>query len=389
MTGRMRLAEGKNRSSSRSPSTLSTIDAADLVVSAAPFLQLTIAETEKLILASELSRSSGHNAAILGARWRLPLGSPEQAAALNPSRIGLRQFLTQQEGSGYWDHFRPLPHVILSIMDASYRRTTWCDTHGEGVFKLRLLLSGRVLDADRGTLLEGPGALLSLCPRGMDTGYYLAPGCNTRQVVLSCHAHSLTDTLGLGVEEIPLVLRGLASDESGTARSIRLDMNPKVFQAAMDVITSRYEYSGSIRANFLEAKCREILCTVLGELRHRDIERWTGTRLSSRDLNRVVEARDYLANHFRDPPSIPVLARRVGISQTKLKTRFRQVFGMTVHDFVQQQRMRHASDLLLSGEHYIAEVAYAVGYDHPSNFTSAFRKFYGFQPRALKPKIGP
>lgn len=361
----------------------------DLVVSAAPFLKLSLEQMSQLFSTQDWARlPDNSNAALFGP------GQPSGVAgggheSRHPSRVGVRQFLTHEEGTGYWDHFNCLRHVFLSIMDATYRHTTWVDVHGEGTFKLRLLLSGRLYEESRANVLEGPLALLSLCPRGAHGGYYLAGGHGTRQVVLSCHSAVLTDTLGLEFEETPSILRGLARDESMPARSLRLDMGSKVFQAAMDVVTSRYEYSGAIRANFLEAKCREILCAVLGGLRSREMEQSTGSALSSRDLNRVIEARDYLVNHFRDPPSIPILARRVGVSQTRLKASFRKVTGMTIHNFVQQERMRRASEMLLSGEHYIAEVAYAVGYDHPANFTCAFRKFYGFLPRSLKPRRGP
>jgi AraC-like DNA-binding protein len=364
-------------------------DVEDVVVSAAPFLQLTLEETEGLFLAPDLGDPPAtSNAAILERKSAVAFQSAGQRSGWNPSLVGLRQFLTPEEGTGYWDHFRPTEHVILSIMDANYRHTTWV-VNGEDAFKLRLVLSGRLLDKNRASWMDGPSAVLTLCPRGVPSGYYLAAGHDTRQVVLSCRPGALTETLGLDTEEIPTVLRSLTSSESAIGRSMKIDINPKIFQAAMEVVTSRFEYSGAFRRNLLEAKCREILCSVLGDLRHREIGRGAGSKLTSRDLNRVFEARDYLANHFRNPPSIPLLARRVGVSQTRLKENFRRVTGVTIYTFVQQQRMKRASELLLSGDYHIAQVARAVGFAHAANFTSAFKRYYGFLPRALKPRTAP
>ena len=40
--------------------------------------------------------------------------------------------------------------------------------------------------------------------------------------------------------------------------------------------------------------------------------------------------------------------------------------------------------MLVSGEHGVAQVAYAVGYDYPANFTAAFKRHFGELPRSWK-----
>lgn len=311
---------------------------------------------------------------------------PSRDETTGASRWGLRYLLTNEEGTGYWDNFRPLQHTVLSIVHTTYKTRAWVPLHGEGLFKLRLLLSGRLLDAKGDLLLEGPAASLSIHPRGKDSGYFIAPGIESKLVILHCHPDTLSSTMRLPEHDIPAELASAAVSNSASARFRKLSLGPRVFDAALDMIRSRYEYCGSLRMNFLEAKCKEILCSVVNDLQTAELERKVGERLTARDLNRVLEARDYLANNFRSPPSIPALARRVGVNQTKLKQNFRQAMGTTLHAFVQDIRMRKASEMLLGGECTIAEVSYAVGYDHAANFTYAFKKYYGFVPRALKPK---
>ncbi|MGH6633270.1 MAG: helix-turn-helix domain-containing protein, partial [Sphingopyxis sp.] len=80
----------------------------------------------------------------------------------------------------------------------------------------------------------------------------------------------------------------------------------------------------------------------------------------------------------------PNLARMVGVNQTKLKAGFREVFGVTIYDFIIQQRMRHASQLLLTSEYSVSEVAYQTGYEYPANFTCAFKKYFGALPSNWK-----
>src|SRR5690606_18767227 len=163
------------------------------------------------------------------------------------------------------------------------------------------------------------------------------------------------ETLGLSEAEIPGALRDLCAGRLTNSRVLKLTLNPKALEAATEIVQSRYQYSGTLRANFLEAKCRGSLCNVLNDLRLAEVGNQAGSTLNARDVNRVLEARDYLAAHFRKPPSIPVLARHIGVSQTKLKAGFRQVLGTTLHAYALELRMRAASEALLKGDRTIAE----------------------------------
>ncbi len=45
-------------------------------------------------------------------------------------------------------------------------------------------------------------------------------------------------------------------------------------------------------------------------------------------------------------------------------------------------RMNKAWELLSTGLQ-VAQTAYAVGYEHPSNFSAAFTRFYGRSPKSI------
>lgn len=137
----------------------------------------------------------------------------------------------------------------------------------------------------------------------------------------------------------------------------------------------------ALRGAYIDALSIEILTQLLGEFSNQERHRRTCSPLTTHDLNRIYEARDYLAQHYSKPPSIPALARLVGTNQTKLKAGFRQVTGLTLYDFVLKCRMERAVELLVTGDFSIAEVAYRVGYEYPTNFTYAFRKYHGRLPR--------
>ncbi|UTP41612.1 AraC family transcriptional regulator [Phenylobacterium sp. LH3H17] len=296
---------------------------------------------------------------------------------------GLRQFLTGDEGVGYWDFFRATDHLLVSVTDATYRESAWVTVAGDGYFKLRLLLSGELRDEGGSAVLKGPEAMLYLSPGESRGGYFIAPDIATRMLVLHFRRGFLTDHLGLEAGEAPAPLDGaFGSDQPNV--SVNLSLTPDMLRAARSIIDSRHRLTRELRAPFLRSVCTEVLCLLISDLATRETARRATSRLSGKDINRVTEARDYLAQHFASPPRIPQLAAMVGVNQTKLKKGFRELFGETVYDYVIRCRMDQASELLLSKNYSVSEVAYLVGYEYPANFTSAFKRHFGELPKAWR-----
>lgn len=295
----------------------------------------------------------------------------------------VRHFLSESEGSGYWDFFRPAEHFMISVAEATYGQDQWIALKGERFFKLRLLLAGRILDSRKCLILEGPQALLHLSPGSNSDGYYVAGGQPAKLIVLHCRTDLLTTTLGLDASSVPPPVSCMFAPPCGSSMH-RVALGPEVFHAAQRIMDSRHGVPNAIRSAYLESMALAILCEVLSELSNHDLVRRASSSLSARDLNRIYEARDYLAQHFQAPPTIPQLARLVGVNQTKLKAGFREVIGVTIYDYIAQRRMERAADLLLTKNYKVAEVAYMVGYEYPANFTCAFKRHFGRLPRSWK-----
>ena len=98
------------------------------------------------------------------------------------------------------------------------------------------------------------------------------------------------------------------------------------------------------------------------------------------EKQKIMQARVILMINLAEPPTIPQLARAVHINECYLKKGFREMYGCSVFDFVQQQRVQKARHLLLEGRHSIQDIALELGYSNTSNFTNAFRKLNGCSP---------
>jgi len=75
--------------------------------------------------------------------------------------------------------------------------------------------------------------------------------------------------------------------------------------------------------------------------------------------------------------SVEDMEREIGISHAGLYRKFKAIFGNTPLEFIQHHRLKKSLELLQSGNYYVNEVAYMVGFSDPKYFSNVFKKYYG------------
>ena len=101
------------------------------------------------------------------------------------------------------------------------------------------------------------------------------------------------------------------------------------------------------------------------------------------DRDKIIKAREILIQHIGEPITIRELSRKVAINECYLKKGFKELFGTTVFDFYQSQRMEHAKYLLYEKGLSVTEVSMLLGYSSISHFSTAFKKHTGLKPCEL------
>ena len=101
------------------------------------------------------------------------------------------------------------------------------------------------------------------------------------------------------------------------------------------------------------------------------------SRQSYTPIDVVVEA---IRSHLRERIKVADLAQRAELSPRQLHRKFMEVFGMSVQDFLVRTRIQAASDVLLSTNKSVAEIALEFGFCDQSAFTRQFRKQLGITP---------
>ena len=101
------------------------------------------------------------------------------------------------------------------------------------------------------------------------------------------------------------------------------------------------------------------------------------------DRDKITKAREVLLQHIGEPLTIKELSRKVAINECYLKKGFKEMFGTTIFDFYQSQRMEHAKYLLYDKGLSVTEVSMLLGYSSISHFSTAFKKHTGIKPCEL------
>lgn len=82
-------------------------------------------------------------------------------------------------------------------------------------------------------------------------------------------------------------------------------------------------------------------------------------------------------------PSIESLSRTAMMSSTKLKTRFKQLYGMKLYEFYNRNRLEQAREMLRTGDFSVKQVGINIGFSNLSNFAKAFKKEFGILPKEV------
>ena len=82
--------------------------------------------------------------------------------------------------------------------------------------------------------------------------------------------------------------------------------------------------------------------------------------------------------------TLATLARQIGCSPFHLAHVFRDVVGVSIHQYQIRTRLAAALDAVLDSERGLSAIAADVGFAHHSHFSEAFRRTFGITPSALR-----
>lgn len=141
--------------------------------------------------------------------------------------------------------------------------------------------------------------------------------------------------------------------------------------------------NGELKRLHTESKILELLMLQLEQMQSgmAEVDKYM---IKQDDLKKIEHARDILDAEYTYPPTIIELAKQIALNEFKLKRGFKEYFGTTIYGYVTRLRMEEARRLILDEKKSIGQVAAAVGFNHQSHLTDAFKRYFGILPSEIK-----
>ncbi|MCW5237906.1 AraC family transcriptional regulator [Verminephrobacter eiseniae] len=126
-------------------------------------------------------------------------------------------------------------------------------------------------------------------------------------------------------------------------------------------------------------------CGLMSELAHStDFRLLSSTQLQSEDndteLDQINAIVSRITDHLAEPFSAADLAQELCMTESRFSRFFRRATGNRFTDFVNLVRVNRACQLLMETDHYIARIAYDVGFNNMANFNRRFLNIKGMTP---------
>lgn len=351
-----------------------------------------------------MSTLSGTPASLPPSLFRTSLAGPQSrlteafdALRTRPDCISVREFglygavvpVPGDAEEGVWRMASIRDEIFIVVSDCNYAHSRSESVLPESFVEFHFSLSGpaSVDFSDTGNLQVNSPNLL-VCRQGADVRYQVTCGPGPWQsvglYVTQRYFDRLLRSLGGEADRIRAELAAIGFDQ---IYNRQMPFSVEALHIAEQLLASPYR--GARQMLYLEGKCTEILCACIEMwLAHLNADK-PGETLSARDLRLIEKAREMIVEDLRHAPTIPELARIVGTNASKLKRGFKFLYGMTIFDYGHRCRMNHALHLLVDERQPVGQVALAVGYQHQTSFTAAFRDYFGFAPKDARRLASP
>ena len=226
----------------------------------------------------------------------------------------------------------------------------------------------------------GPAIIVTAIPSRETT--YRLPKINepVRHVMLHTTLSNLMDRLGESKSDYPKWFQEILDGEHGQPRQRVLFLE----HIHRDLIWSCFHLpvSGQLLGRWLSAKFQELLCIGMQILKSsRNHIRPGSVHFESPHRKKIRTAVFILNSVYANPPTLPALAQKLGMSETQLKSGFKSMTGTTVLQYCISKRIDAAKLLLSENRQSISEIGDIVRYQDHSAFSRAFHRLSGCSPR--------
>lgn len=102
--------------------------------------------------------------------------------------------------------------------------------------------------------------------------------------------------------------------------------------------------------------------------------------LTKKQTDIAKSVRSLIEHDISSHISVRSIAEAHRLSESSIKSYFSRVYGKSISEFRQEQRLRHAAALLAGSSAPVSDIAAACGYSNHGRFSRLFRERFGMNP---------
>lgn len=279
------------------------------------------------------------------------------------------------------------PGFDVLTADVAYQ-TDGCRSHSydQGCLRLHYRLEGYTEVCEQGSDLQPmESGHVSLLVHAADTKKRERVWADhkLRAVTLICERDFAFSMLERNATTLPSFVNDFVTGREPRFAIASLPMAPQLRTVVQDILDP--SMSGQLGLLMVEAKALELFCLTMRQF----ADRTRTSCVRPQDLKRVKEICALLNDPSGAQMTVRELCRAVAWNETKMTESFKQVTGTTISNFRHQVRMEMARRQLVEGSGSITEIAFDAGYEHPSNFATAFKRTFGYSPTSARLQLRP
>lgn len=221
---------------------------------------------------------------------------------------------------------------------------------------------------------------ISANPQDCTQVFCFAPKVKLVHTNLQIYRAKYVEKVDCDVDKMHEKLAAVFSDVEAQQTFLHeMNYNIQTAECIRNMLTN--EFTDMVRSAYIEAKALELLALQLKQFADDMDPDMRFVTLKKYDLDTILKAKEILVSDLQDAPTIKELAKMSGINQQKLKSGFKQIFGMTINQYLREYRLETAKFLIMEGKSSIQDVAERVGYSSQSHFARRFREKFGLLPK--------
>lgn len=158
--------------------------------------------------------------------------------------------------------------------------------------------------------------------------------------------------------------------------------NTDAYKRIFEKLIRHYETLAEREEIILQSLILELVYTI-----HKDAGKTAGNSKTNRSSFAIENSLDYIKEHLTEELSLEKVAEAMSLSPIHFHNTFKAAVGMTLRDYIEQQRIRKAIHLLLSTNDSLTKIAYECGFSSQSYFSYVFKRKMKRTPREYVQEI--